>query len=131
MDDIEVDDLVDKEFYILKKKRDRRKNGNDYDLVIYSSEWNNAQVSLISVMFAMAAESGGKYELDISYPYRSSEHNRTYVYQLKKARLDWSNRVEEGWERLSISSISNQENFPMIKHRLYRSASVYSRGLNR
>ena len=119
MDDIEVDDLVDKEFYILKKKRDRRKNGNDYDLVIYSSEWNNAQVSLISVMFAMASEDGGKYELDISYAGRASGHNRTYVYQLKKARLDWSNRVEEGWERLSMSSISNQEKFPMIKYRLY------------
>jgi len=119
MDDILVDDLVDKEFYILKKKRDRRKNGNDYDLVIYSSEWNNSQVSLISVMFAMASEDGGKYELDISYSGLDSAHNRTYIYQLKKARLDWSNRVEEGWERLSISSISNQEKFPMIKYRLY------------
>ena len=119
MDYIEVVDLVDKEFYILKKKRDRRKNGNDYDLVIYSSEWNNAQVSLISVMFAMASEDGGKYELDISYSGRDSAHNMTYVYQLKKARLDWSNRAKEGWERLSISSISNQEKFPMIKYRLY------------
>ena len=126
MEDIEVDDLVDKEFYILKKKRDSRKNGNDYDLVIYSSEWNNAQVSLINVMFAMASEDGGKYELDISYSGLDSAHNRTYIYQLKKARLDWSNRVEEGWERLSISSISNQEKFPMIKYRLYN-----NKGLNR
>lgn len=126
MDDILVDDLVDKEFYILKKRRDRRKNGNDYDLVIYSSEWNNSQVSFISVMFAMASEDGGKYELDISYSGLDSAHNRTYIYQLKKARLDWSNRVEEGWERLSISSISNQEKFPMIKYRLYN-----NKGLNR
>lgn len=125
MDDIEVDDLVDKEFYILKKKRSRRKNGNDYDLVIYSSEWNNAQVSLISVMFAMASEDGGKYELDISYSGRDSGHNRTYVYQLKKARLDWSNRVEEGWEQLSLSSISNEEKFPMIKYRLYKEKCIF------
>lgn len=124
MDDISVSSYaywkgVDKKFYILKKKRNRRKNGNDYDVVIYSSEWYSSQVSLISVMFAMASERGGRYDLDISSTGLDSGHNRTYVYQLKKARLDWSNRVEEGWERLSISSISNQEKFPMIKYRLY------------
>lgn len=124
MDDIifrEVDNFMDNDtkrnIYVLRKKRERKKDGYGHDMIYYSDRIENSQVPLIRVAYGLAAEMDGGIHWELSL---KNMEKRVYSYKLENARKDWSERVETGWVAFPIEKLCDKEVINKIEHILYR-----------
>ena len=112
-----MDNDTKRSIYVLRKKRERKKDGYGHDMIYYSDRIEKSSVPLIRVSYGLAAEVDGGIHWDLSL--KDMAH-RTYSYKLENARKDWSDRVETGWVAFPIEKLCDKEVINRIEYILYR-----------
>lgn len=112
-----MDNNTKRNIYVLRKERERKKNGYGHDMIYYSDRIENSQVPLIRVAYGLAAEMDGGIHWDLSL---NNMSKTVYSYKLENARKDWSDRVESGWVSFPIEKLCDKEVIDRIYHILYR-----------
>lgn len=96
-----MDNDTKRNIYVLRKERTTKKDGFSHDLVYYCSDI--VQSEMIRIAFGLAAEMDGGIHWDLSL-----KDMKVYHYRLEKARMDWSDRVMDGWVKFPIEKLCDK-----------------------